>query len=105
MTATRPLPGTAWLRDALANIRARFQTPEPFVLNPLLELRQTVAGPVTVHRTTDNRLVLSMNEEGRISPMFIGVWEPEFAAAIGEAALLLHRIHTARTASAPEYSS
>jgi hypothetical protein len=63
-------------------------------INPLLFLREYPEyGGVGVYRQTDNQLVLTMTKDGGIRAHHLGLWDPEFAHAVGEALMLLARIH------------
>ncbi len=91
----------AWLRQELGAIRERAATwPMPWQvkrINPQLYLREYPnTGNVGVYRQADNQLILSMTDIGDINPHHHGFWEPEFAHAVGEALILLVRIHQER---------
>lgn len=91
----------AWLRQEMAALRERINTwPMPWQVkspNPLIYLKEDRnSDRVNVHRTSDNQLILSMTAEGDVYPFHMGLWEPEFANALGEALIMLARIYVER---------
>lgn len=97
----------AWFQSELNALRERAATwPMPWqvnIINSLLYLRKTPDdGCLGVYRRSDNQLVLRMTDLGDIYPAHHGLWEPEFALALGEALVLLARIHQERTSRSGE---
>jgi hypothetical protein len=97
----------AWFKEELSALLERASTwPMPWqvkIINSLLYLREdSDEDQMRVYRRTDNQLILSMTDTGDIYLSHHGFWKTEFAFAIGEALVLLARIHQERLRLSPE---
>ena len=100
-----------WFQERLAKFLERRRvddraTPSKDEIHSLLYLYWNhTTGDVEVYRKADRQMILSMSDDGDITPCHYGYWDSRYAVAISAVRTLLARIHAERTLQAPTPAS